>query len=163
MPIGQVVGAHGINGAVKVHYYADHPRTLSAGDTLSLRTAGGTQARYSVAWSRPHKRNYLVGLEGIDSRSSAEALKGAQVVIPRSELPALEDDTFYWVDLIGLAVYTMTDRYLGRITAIIPTGGNDVYVVRQDETETLVPALKTVIKEVDLEGGTMRVELPEGL
>ena len=93
--------------------------------------------------ARPHKRNYLVGLKGVNDRNQAQALSGSRIVINRSELPVLEDDTFYWVDLIGMDVYTLPDRYLGQIKEIIPTGGNDVYVVRHKSTETLVPALKT--------------------
>lgn len=163
MPIGQIVGAHGINGAVKVHFYDDRHRTLSAGETLNLITADGKQTLYAVAWARPHQRNYLAGLEGIRDRGQAENLKGARIVIRRSELPTLENGTFYWADLIGMDVYTVADRYLGRIQAIIPTGSNDVYVVKDGPAETLVPALKTVVLEVSLAENIMRVDLPEGL
>ena len=163
MPIGQVVGAHGINGAVKVYFYDDRQRTFSPGDTLLLSASGGPRTAYIVAWARPHKRNYLVGLEGIEDRGQAQALKDARIVIQRSEMPALEDDTFYWVDLIGLDVYTVADRYLGKVAAVIPTGSNDVYVVKDAAAETLVPALKTVVIDVDLAANTMRVKLPEGL
>ena len=164
MPIGQVVGAHGINGAVKVYFFDDRPRTLSAGEALSLMMADGTRTAYLVAWARPHKRNYLVGLEGIHDRSQAQALQGARIVVRRSDLPDLdEDDTFYWVDLIGMGVYTVEDRCLGTIESILPTGSNDVYMVRGEQGETLVPALKSVIVDVDFETNTMRVDLPEGL
>ena len=163
MPIGQVVGAHGINGAVKIHFYDDRPRALDTGDTLHLSVSEGTRTAYAVEWARPHKRNYIVGLEGVDDRDKAQALKDARVVVPRSAMPDLEEDTFYWVDLIGMDVYTVTDRYLGQIESIIPTGSNDVYVVKDDGAETLVPALKTVVKDVDLEKKAMRVDLPEGL
>lgn len=60
-------------------------------------------------------------------------------------------------------VYTVDSRYLGQIKSIIPTGSNDVYVVNDEKVETLVPALKHVILDVDLAANTMRVELPEGL
>jgi len=163
MPIGQIVGAHGIDGTVKVHFYDDRHRTLSAGETLNLITADSKQHLYSVTRARPHKRNYLAGLEGIRDRDQAENLKGARIVIRRSEMPALEDDIFYWADLIGVDVYTVADRYLGQVQAIIPTGSNDVYVVKDDRSETLVPALKTVVLEVNLATKTMRVDLPEGL
>jgi 16S rRNA processing protein RimM len=164
MPIGQVVGAHGINGAVKIHYSDARHGTPIPGDTLRLISPGGSEAIYAVEWARPHKRNHLVGFAGIADRSQAESLAGAQIVIRRSDLPEIEDaDTHYWVDLIGLDVYTVEDRYLGQIKAIIPTGGNDVYVVSDEQAETLVPALKNVIIDVNLEANTMRVDLPEGL
>ena len=163
MPIGQVVGAHGVDGTVKVHFYDAGHRAISAGQTLTMMSPGGTQTDYAVAWVRPHKRNYLFSLKGIHDRNQAQALSGSRIVIHRSDLPALEDDTFYWVDLIGMDVYTIADRYLGQIKAIIPTGSNDVYVVSHAAVETLVPALKSVIKDVNREANTMRVDLPEGL
>jgi 16S rRNA processing protein RimM len=163
MPIGQVAGAHGLDGAVKVHFYDAGHRTISAGQTLKMMSPRDTQTDYSVEWVRPHKRNFLVGLKGVNDRNQAQALSGSRIVINRSDLPALRDDTFYWVDLIGMDVYTLTDRYLGQIKAIIPTGSNDVYVVSHKAAETLVPALKTVIMDVNREANTMRVELPEGL
>ena len=164
MPIGQVVGAHGINGAVKIHYFNARHKAPVPGDILRLISPRGSEILYPVKWARPHKRNHLVGLADIADRSQAESLAGAQIVIQRSELPELEeDDTYYWVDLIGLDVYTDADRYLGKIKAIIPTGSNDVYVVSDTQAETLVPALKNVIIDVNLETNTMRVDLPEGL
>jgi len=163
VPIGQVVGAHGINGAVKVHFYDIQPRTFTPGDSLKMITPQGAQTNYIVAWARPHKQHYLVGLKGVGDRDQAQALQGTRIVVRRSDLPALEEDTFYWADLIGMAVYTLEDRYLGQIESIIPTGSNDVYVVRTDEAETLVPALRQVIQSVDLDTRTMRVDLPEGL
>ena len=163
MPIGQVVGAHGLDGAVKVHFYDVRPRTISTGDILKMVTPRGAKTKYAVEWARPHKQNYLFGLKGVNDRNQAEALRGTKIVIRRSDLPVLEDDTFYWVDLIGMDVYTVEKRYLGKIKAIIPTGGNDVYVVNHKEAETLVPALKTVIMDVNRETNTMRVDLPEGL
>jgi 16S rRNA processing protein RimM len=163
IPIGQVVGAHGINGAVKVQYYDTQPRSIASGDTLTMITPRGARTNYVVEWARPHKRSYLMGLTGIGDRNQAEALRGCQLVVRQSELPTLEADTFYWADLIGMAVYTLEDRYLGQIESIIPTGSNDVYVVRNDDAETLVPALKRVVQSVDLNARTMRVDLPEGL
>jgi 16S rRNA processing protein RimM len=164
MPIGQVVGAHGINGAVKIHYFdAQHGAPISGG-VLRLISPRGQEALYTVAWARPHKRSFLVGLAGIADRSQAESLAGARIVVRRFELPEIEEaDTHYWVDLIGLDVYTAEDRYLGRIKQIIPTGSNDVYVVSDKRAETLVPALKGVVLDVNLETNTMRVDLPEGL
>jgi len=163
VPIGQVVGAHGINGAVKIHFYDIQPRTITPGDSLKMLTPRGAQTNYTVEWVRPHKQHYLIGLQGVGDRDQAQALKGTQLVVRRSDLPVLEEDTFYWADLIGLAVYTLEDHYLGQIESIIPTGSNDVYVVRKEDAETLVPALRRVVQSVDLDTRTMRVDLPEGL
>jgi len=163
IPIGKVVAAHGLNGAVKVYFYDARRRNPAPGDILRIITSRGSEIRYPVDWARPHKRNQLIGLKGIDSRNRAESLAGAEIVINRADLPELEDGTYYWVDLIGLDVYTVEDRCLGRITSVIPTGSNDVYVVGDKHSETLVPALKSVVISVSLETNTMKVDLPEGL
>ena len=163
MPIGKIVGAHGISGAVKVYFYdAGHPN-LAAGDILRIVTPRGSETHYPIEWARPHKRNQLIGLKGFDNRSQAESLAGSEIVMNRADLPELENGTYYWVDLIGLDVYTVADRHLGQITSIMPTGSNDVYVVKGGHSETLVPALKSVIVSVNLETNTMKVDLPEGL
>jgi len=78
-------------------------------------------------------------------------------------LPELGEDTHLWFDLIGMAVYTTEDKYLGRIESIIETGSNDVYVVQDHEKEVLIPALESVVVDIDLEHKRMRVDLPEGL
>ena len=163
MPIGKVVGAHGIKGAVKVHFYDARHSSPASGDILRIITPRGSEIHYPVEWARPHRRNQVIGLKGIDSRNQAESMAGAEIVINRADLPELEDGIYYWVDLIGLDVYTVKDRYLGQITSVIPTGSNDVYVVGDKHSETLVPALKSVIVSVNLETNTMKVDLPEGL
>jgi 16S rRNA processing protein RimM len=81
----------------------------------------------------------------------------------KSRLPDLEDGSYYWSDLIGLAVQTVDRQPLGTLSSIFRTGSNDVYVVRAGDDETLIPALASVVKAVDLENGTMTVALPEGL
>ncbi len=163
MPIGKVVSAHGINGAVKVYFYDARHLNPVPGDILRIITCRGSEIQYPVEWARPHKRNLLLGLNDVNSRGQAESLAGAEIVMNRADLPDLEEGTHYWVDLIGLDVYTIKDRYLGQITSVIPTGSNDVYVVVDKHAETLVPALKSVVVSVNLEENTMRVDLPEGL
>ena len=81
----------------------------------------------------------------------------------KSRLPALEEGTYYWSDLIGLDVHATDGRFLGKIASIFRTGSNDVYVTRDEDRETLIPALVSVVKSVDLETGRMTVDLPEGL
>ena len=82
--------------------------------------------------------------------------------MPRAQMPPLEDGSYYWCDLIGSAVYD-DEQYIGTLESIIPTGSNDVYVVTDGEKETLVPALASVVREVDVNRKRMRVTLPEGL
>ncbi len=165
--IGKIVAAHGIRGAVKVFSYATSVRCYTAEETLGLIDPEGAERRFKVLWAKPHKNSFRLALEGVATRDDAEALVGSTLWISRASLPALDEDTNYWVDLIGMAVHGPDDEYLGRITEIIETGANDVYVVRTPEgypvEEILLPAIASVVIEVDLPAGRMRVVLPEGL
>jgi 16S rRNA processing protein RimM len=102
-------------------------------------------------------------LAQVGDRDAAQALLGAEMVVPRGELPDPGPDTYYWADLIGLTVLTEDGGCLGELVEILETGSNDVYRVRGRQGEVLVPALASVVRRVDLIAGRMWVDLPEGL
>lgn len=168
LSIGTVVGVHGLKGALKVQSHAESPDFFAPGRELFLKMAGEKPEQTGgrtciIEWAAPHQRGLLVGLEGVNDRTAAEVLAGAEFCIRRSELPPPEEGAYYWTDLIGLTVIDAEDRPLGRLTAVLPTGSNDVYVVKNGGEEILVPALESVVVDVDLTAQTMRVDLPEGL
>ena len=91
---------------------------------------------------------------------------GSLLTVPLSERVKLPPDTYYLDQIIGLDVFTTAGECLGRVTEILQTGSNDVYVVRPTEKgqkDLLLPALKSVVKKVDLQAGRMEVDLPRGL
>jgi 16S rRNA processing protein RimM len=118
-----------------------------------------------VRQAKPHKRNVLLSLRGIENCDDAKALVGSEIFIRKKELPELDDGTYYWFEIIGLEVLTIDNRYLGCVESIIETGSNDVYVVKDPGkgSEILIPALETVVDKIDLDAKTMWVDLPEGL
>jgi 16S rRNA processing protein RimM len=122
---------------------------------------------FEIRWAAPHAKTVLMALKGVDSRGLAESLVGSELFIDKAVLPELEEDTFYWSDIIGLSVFTIEEEYLGSVDSIIETGSNDVYVVKNrskdQDNEVLVPALESVVIEIDLKRKLMRVDLPEGL
>lgn len=161
--IGKIVGVHGVKGTVKVLSYAESPAVFHSGDTILLTPPGGREATCQITWVKPHNRLILMSLKGINSRDQAEPLREAGLYIEEARLPELEQGTYYWSDIIGLSVFTENETYIGCIESIIPTGSNDVYVVKDKDNEKLIPALESVVLEIDLQRGIMRVELPEGL
>ena len=163
VPIGKIVGVHGLAGNVKVRCYAESTELFVPDREFTLRHGDGREAVHRVRWAKPHGVRLLLSLQGVEDRDAADLLKGAEVFIDRTLLPDLEEGTYYWTDLIGLKVYARDETYLGRLASIIPTGGNDVYVVRQGAAELLIPATEQVVLNVDLAARTLRVELPEGL
>ena len=163
MLIGKIVGIHGIKGTSKLRSYAESLSVFSPGNSILFRDLLGRETSYEIHWVKPHTGTPLVSFKGIANRDQAKTLIGAELFIPQSELPELDEDTYYWVDLIGIEVYTTTEEFLGRIESILETGSNDVYVVKKHETEVLIPALESVVLDIDLEHNRMQVDLPEGL
>ena len=165
--IGKIVGAHGLNGTSKVFSYAESVSIFTPNRSIILRPPKGRERTVVIQWAKPHSRCILLALKGVTDRDQAENLIGSELLISKSSLPEPEEGAYYWFDLIGLAVYTTQGRYLGRLESIFPTGSNDVYVVRpdvgdkQDRDEVLIPAIESVVREIDLERNTMRVDLPE--
>ncbi len=164
--MGKIVGVHGIKGTVKVYSYADSVSSFKPGSSVILE-ADGLEKTFIIAWVKPHHKTVLVAFEGITNRDRAEELVGLEFFIARNSLETLEEGVYYWSDIIGLAVYTLENEYLGRVASILQTGSNDVYVVKnkkgQEPAEILVPALDWVVREIDVDQKMMRVDLPEGL
>ena len=162
--IGKIVNAHGVEGAIKIYSYAESLSVFNPGNMILVRNPGDSPDKYyKVKWSAPHSRFVLLTFEGIDSRNLADNLKECELFIEKAGLPELEENTYYWEDIIGLSVYTDDGIFLGRVESIIQTGSNDVYVVKDGKSEILVPAMKSVVLKIDLDKKTMKVNLPEGL
>jgi 16S rRNA processing protein RimM len=161
--IAKIVGVHGIKGTHKMRSFAQSLSLFRPGRWLLVRQSNGLEKNLAIRWVKPHTGTALIAFEGIDGRIQAEALIGAELFIPKEELPDLEEDTHYWFDLIGMAVYTTEKEYLGRLESIIETGSNDVYVVKDKKREVLIPALESVVVDIDIKQKRMQVELPEGL
>jgi 16S rRNA processing protein RimM len=165
--IGKIIGAHGIGGAVRVYSYAESPECFAAREALVLLDADGGQVPLKILWVQTHKSIVRMALEGVTDRGQAEAMRGWGVYIAKKDLPPLEADTYYWSDMIGMAVYAVDGEHLGQVEQIIPTGANDVYVVKPPAgypaKEILIPAIASVVIDIDVACRRMRVQLPEGL
>ena len=163
MLIGEIVGVHGIKGTNRIHSHAESLSLYKPGSRILVREKDGRESKREIEWVKPHTGKTLISFTGISDRSQAEALIGANLFIRKEVLPDLDEDTHYWIDLIGIEVYTTEEEYLGRIASIMATGSNDVYVVKDNKKEVMVPALESVVIDIDLEHKRMRVDLPEGL
>ncbi len=163
--VGKIVGVHGLKGNLKVHTYSDSIDIFEKDSCIFVQKQGLSKKSYKISQAKPYKKGILLTLEGVDDRFSSEAITGAELFIDKCILPELEENTYYWHDLIGLKVFNAENEYVGSIKSVIETGSNDVYVVKNDDTgkETLIPALKSVIRLIDFHDKTMEVDLPEGL
>ena len=160
--IGKVVALFGIRGELKVLLLTDIPDRFAG---LSSVYAGPDHTRHLIQSVRPYKGEMIVlKLEGIDDADTAESLRDQNLAIPVSELAQLPPDSYYQHDILGLMVITLKGQKLGSIVDIIVTGSNDVYVIKvPDGSQVLIPAIKDVIKQVDLIRRTMYIDPLPGL
>jgi len=160
--IGKVVALFGIRGELKVLLLTDIPNRFAG---LGAVYAGPDHTRRLIQSVRPYKGEMIVlKLEGIDDANTAESLRDQNLAIPVSELAQLPPDSYYQHDILGLMVITLDGQKLGSIVDIIVTGSNDVYVIKvPDGSQVLIPAIKDVIKQVDLIRRTMYIDPLPGL
>lgn len=135
----------------------DFPERLGRLREVVLRGEGGDKAA-TIEWARPHGRLYLVKLEGRDSAEAVVELRGDYITIAREEAVSLPPGEYYHYQIVGLRVEEEGGRGLGTIREVLATGANDVYVVeRRGEGDLLIPAIKLVVRDIDLEAGVMVV------
>lgn len=161
--IGVIINTHGHRGEVKIKPFTDFPERFYKMDNVKM-FKDGKERLLSFATVREHNGIFIVGFKEIADMNQAMELKGGELKVKRDEVVQLPPDHFYVFDLIGLDVYTIDNEYLGKIDEVIETGANDVYVIKKEGSkDILIPALKKLVKEVNLETKKMVVELMEGL
>lgn len=163
--VGEIVGAHGIKGEVKVALETSFPERFQRLASVLVGPGDGSDfTPYRLVTSRLHKGQALLQLGDVTDRNRAEEMRGLVVAIPASEAMPLGEDEYYVHQIEGLAVVTEDGERLGEVAEIIFTGANEVYVVRADDGgEILLPAIEDVILDIDLDGERMTVRLIEGL
>ena len=157
--VGQILGPHGTDGALKIRSFTDVPTRFSPGNILHIKNNS-----HSIIESYSLRKDQLViRLTGLDSIKEVEQLAGHWVQSECSLSPTLEQNEFFHYQLLGLLVYSESGEELGIIKEIIQTGSNDVYLVHDGANEILLPAISQVVREIDLDEGSMTVTLIEGL
>ena len=158
---GRIVRPHGVRGQVIVDPVPDLIERVRPGQVVYLGEHGRESRVVSL---QPHQARYLVSLEGCRTRESAEALRGEVVACPFEDLGPLPEGTFFRWQIVGLRAVTEDGNDLGEVIEVFSTGANDVYEVQQaDGRRVLLPAISSVVREVDLDGGLIRIHLLPGL
>ena len=155
--IGEVAGVFGVRGWLKIKSHTQPVENILEYRPwrLALR---GELIEVEVLEGRIQGRGLVVHLDGLHEREEAKGFVGATIEVQRDELPETPADEYYWADLIGLSVVTVSGEVFGKVTELIETGSNDVLVVA-GQRQCLVPfILDDVIKDVDLPGGRITVD-----
>lgn len=156
--VGKIVNTFGIKGEVKVALYTEDINNFKNNSKVYVN-----EKEMQVENSRLQKNMLILKLKGIDNMNDAEDLRGSIIKVDRSK-NNLPEGTYYIADLIGLDVYTEEGNLLGKVTDIYNTGANDIYTVKtQDGKEVLLPAIKDVIKQVDIQNEKIIVHILKGL
>ena len=165
LKVGKIVNTHSLKGEVKVISSTDFEEERFKKGSKLLITRGNQLIREVVVESyRNHKNFLLVKFEEIDSVEEAEKLKNLQIKIDSTEVGELEENEFYFHEIIGCQVFDENDRNLGEIIGILTPGANDVWVIKGEEgKEILIPYIEDVVKQIDITNKKVNIEVMEGL
>jgi 16S rRNA processing protein RimM len=160
--VGAIMGAFGVRGEVRIKSFTADPAAV--GDYGPLWTEDGDRS-FTLKITRPVKTGYAARLSGITDKDQADALRGTRLFAPRSALPSLPDDEYYYADLIGLTVLDTGGVEMGLVHAVHNHGASDLLEIRAkgQSGTVLVPFTHAVVPTVDLAGGRVIVDPPLGL
>jgi 16S rRNA processing protein RimM len=156
--VGRVLASRSLSGEVKVEPLTDLRERFERKQSLWVKGS-----RHSIEEAHWRKGHVYIKLSGIDSVEAAEGLRGQLLSLPKGQLETLPEGQYYRFQIVGMKVYDREGQHLGRIVEVLATGSNDVYVVQGQRGEILLPAIDDVVREVDVAGGRMVVELMEGM
>jgi 16S rRNA processing protein RimM len=154
--LGRISGLYGVRGWVKVYSHTSPLTNILEYANWYLDTGKGWQ-EYQLETGKAHGKGIIAKLNGIDDRDLAAGLINMDIAVPRDQLPDLDEQGYYWTDLEGLKLYTDTGVELGLLDHLFETGSNDVMVVK-GERQRLIPYTRDVVKDVDLDAGTITVD-----
>ena len=160
--IGMIINTHGHKGELKILPLTDDIRRFNEAEYFYVQK-DNEYKKYHVVQCRIHQDKAIIAFREIPDMNEAEKLKGKYLELPEEELKPLPAGHYYIYQLIGLDVYE-GEQFLGKIEDILKTGSNDVYVVKgPNGKEMYLPALKEVVREIDLAAHVIRVTIPLGL
>ncbi len=159
--IGLVSNTHGLKGEIKVRPYTESMKRFEELSKIYIES-NNVKTEYEIEKVRYQKDVILLKLKGIDTIEDAEKLKNHIISIPREEGKTLSENEFFIADLIGCEVYE--NEFIGTVVDVFSTGGSDVYVIkREKQNDLLLPAIASVIKNIDVKAKRIDVEIPRGL
>ncbi|MDX9722563.1 MAG: ribosome maturation factor RimM [Myxococcota bacterium] len=161
--LGRLARAHGINGELRVALVDPQSQTLAHVDSLLIETSAQQWTSFVLRRARRALPFWLIHLQGVVSRTQAEALTGRSCAVLRAQLPALDADEFYVHDLIGREVVDRLDRQLGTVVDVFDGGAHDVLVYRriEDGRTAMVPFVTPFLLEIS--SAWVRIEALEGI
>ena len=165
LKVGKIVNTHSLKGEIKVISSTDFEEERFKKGSKLLITRGNQLSKEVVVESyRKHKNSLLVKFEGIDSIEEAEKFKNLQLKVDSEKISELEENEYYFHEIIGCEVFDENNESLGEIVEILTPGANDVWVIKsKNGKEILIPYIEDVVKNVDIPNKIINIEVMEGL
>ncbi|MEO1017753.1 MAG: ribosome maturation factor RimM [Pseudomonadota bacterium] len=159
--VAEIIGAHGIRGALKIRCMIDDPEALP--DLNPMLDCYGNRL-FDLARTGSSRGNLVAIATGIADRNQAKALHGVGLYVPRDRLPVPDDDEFFATDLVGLTAVDPKGHALGSVKAVFDFGAGDIIELeRGSEDSIMLPFTKDICPDVDIEAGTLTVDMPDDL
>lgn len=160
LEIGKIVAVQGLKGEVRVDYWCDSPDFFCEFDKLYFNKG---KEEVIIERARPHKNIVIAKIEGIDTVEEAEKLRNKILYMDREDV-VLPEGSYFVQDLIGLSVIdNETGELYGTLDSVSNTGANDVYTIKKDDKEYLIPAIPDVVIKTDLDNEKMYIHKLDGL
>lgn len=159
--LGNVIKAHGLNGEIQIYLDVDTPAAYQELESVFILT-GNKLIPFFIDTLQINGNKALTKLEGVDSREEAEALAGNEVHLPLAALPQLEENQYYYHEIIGFEFFD-NGKPLGIVENVIAFSAQTLLTIKVDQVEVLVPLQDEIIVSVDKESRQVQGNLPEGL
>ncbi len=156
--VGKITGVFGVKGWVKLYSWTEPREGIGDYNPWLLRQSSKDWREVKLEAARNQAKTVIAKIEGIDDRDAAQLLTGSEIGIRPSQLEALQDDEFFWRDLIGLRVLGKQGVLLGEVDSIMETGANDVLVVKGEQQYLIPWVMGETIIEIDLNKGNIQVD-----
>ncbi len=161
MAVGRISKPHGVHGEMRVELLTDVPERFEWLDTIYMgevnpRPVGIESVRY-------HQGIVLLKLAGYPTRTEAETLRGEVLQVPESEAVPLAEGEYFLYQLVGLQVFTEEGTLVGRLSEVLETGANNVFVIDGSRQQHLIPDIPDVVREIDIEAGRVVIHPLPGL
>ncbi|WP_438421918.1 ribosome maturation factor RimM [Bacillus siamensis] len=164
--VGKIVNTHGIKGEVRVISKTDFAEErYKPGNTLYLFAGGAAEPiKVTVSTHRLHKQFHLLQFKEMPSLNEVEHLRNMVIKVPEEDLGELEEDEFYFHEIIGCEVVSEDGELIGTVKEILTPGANDVWVVaRKGKKDALIPYIASVVKDININEKTIKIHVMEGL
>lgn len=158
--LGVITGARGLKGEVKIKTFTQLPLEIAAYGTLSDKSG---QKSFALSDVKLAKNIVFARITGVADRTQADALKGVELYVPRSRLPDLEEDTWYYADLIGLKALDLGEKQVGTVIAVHNFGAGELLELQlADDAQTIMlPFTEACVPKIDIKGGVIVIDPPE--